>query len=122
MEKLREVRLAPYLRGHGPTFHLMTWDTGRRDRRGQPYIGYRFTMREATGLRTLLFTGEDFSGSPLHAIDSDQTVASLLSFLTLRPGDTDADYFEGYTDVQRAYCDAHAETLASEVYSRFGEG
>jgi hypothetical protein len=36
----------------------------------------------------------------LHADDSLETVASLLTFLTLRPGDTDADYFAGYTPAQ----------------------
>jgi hypothetical protein len=68
-----------------------------------------------------LFEGEDFACSPCHAIDSDECIASLMGFLTLRPGDTDAEYFESYTPQQIDYCEQHAEALAGEVYSRFGE-
>ncbi len=42
-----------------------------------------------------------------------------MGFLTLRPGDTDPDYFEDYTPEQHAYCDAHAEALSCEVSARF---
>lgn len=55
------------------------------------------------------------------AIDSDRALAALLGFLTLRPGDTDDEYFEHYTAVQREYCAQHAETLACEAITRFGE-
>jgi hypothetical protein len=44
----------------------------------------------------VLFQGEDFAGSPLHTDDLDETVAALLSFLSLRPGDTDREYFDNY--------------------------
>ncbi len=44
-----------------------------------------------------------------------------MGFLTLRPGDTDQEYFDGYTDNQLQYADEHAETLSCEVCSRFGE-
>ena len=66
-----------------------------------------------------VFTGSDFRPSPLHAWDSDETVAAVMEFLTLRLGDTDRDYFENYTAEQIEFRDSHAETLAWEVYSRF---
>ena len=53
-----------------------------------------------------------FHGSPLHATDSDEAVCSVMLFLSLRPDDTDADYFDGYTERQLAWCDARAEELA----------
>ncbi len=117
---LRRVRLTPYKKGAGPTFTLVMYATSRRDWRDQTRIGYRLTMRER-GKTVVLFAGEDFSGSPLRSDDSDETVAALLGFLTLRPGDTDADYFAKYTDAQKAFCDAHAETLGAEAITRFGE-
>jgi hypothetical protein len=83
--------------------------------RGYPAL----TTRTVT---TVLFEGTDFAGSPMHADDSDDTIRSLMTFLTLKPGDTDADYFEGYTDAQRDYCSAHAEALSMEVTNRYGEG
>ena len=60
----------------------------------------------------VIFEGADFSGSPMHADDSDQAVASLLTFLSLRPGDTDPDYFDDYTPEQLAFARAEGENLA----------
>jgi hypothetical protein len=123
-EVLRRVWLKPYRAGMGPKFYLQTWDTGRTDGMGKTIIGYELALypnaRGGKG-RVSLFTGEDFACSPLHAIDSDECVRGLLTFLTLRPGDTDASYFEGYSEAQRDYCASHAEALAGEVLARFGE-
>lgn len=118
---LRAVVFSPYRKGKGPTFRLSTFDTGRRDGRGQTIISYRLQECGAGFERKTLFLGEDFAGSPLHADDSDETMRSLMTFLTLRPGDTDAEYFANYTDSQRAFCEAHAEALSAEVEARFGD-
>lgn len=120
LDVLRRCRFQPYRRGCGPTFALTLWYTGKLDRRGCDVLGYRLTMSER-GRRVELFRGEDFGPSPLHSIDGDETVASLMGFLTLRPGDTDREYFENYTPAQLAYCEQHAEALAVEVLDRFGE-
>jgi hypothetical protein len=100
----------------GGKYSLWTWDTGRHDSRGQPYIRYAFSRN-----RRDLFTGDDFAGSPLEAIDSDGCVAALLGFLTLRPGNTDRDYFVNYTPEQMEFAESgDAEYLQSEVDRRFG--
>jgi hypothetical protein len=118
---LRTVNLRPYRAGCGPVFKLMTWDTGRQIG-FKSRIGYTLSMKEAGRGQSwvVLFTGEDFGCSPLHAVDSDETCRSVMSFLTLRPGDTDREYFAGYTPEQLAFCSAHAEALACEVSRRFG--
>jgi hypothetical protein len=54
-------------------------------------------------------------------IDSDDAVKSVMGWLTLRPGDTDSDYFADYTAEQMAFCEQHAETLGCEVMARYGE-
>jgi hypothetical protein len=72
-----------------------------------------------SGRTVTLFEGADFCCSPMDAIDSDATVAAILGFLTLRPGDTDAEYFDDYTDAQREYCTQHAEALSCEAMNRF---
>lgn len=130
---LRVCIFRPYRRGLGPSFRLTLWATGRIDSRGQSVIGYRLTMHHLRLCSPLdgtvwqkastetIFEGEDFAGSPMHGDDSDDTVRALMSFLTLRPGDTDADYFASDTEAQRAYRTHHAESLAMAVYSRFGE-
>lgn len=100
MDTLRHVNLDGYT--------LKTWSTARTDWRGQTKIGYE--MRTPAG--EVLFTGDDFAGSPLRADDSDDTLRELIGFLTLRPGDTDPDYFDGYTEDQLAFCDTDAEALS----------
>jgi hypothetical protein len=94
---------------------------------GKCIIGYRLSIGKSVNAignpacLDVIFEGEDFHCSPLHAIDSDETVRTLMTFLTLRPGDTDADYFADYTPEQREYCLQHAEALAYEVARRFGD-
>ena len=125
--KLRRVIFRPYRKGMGPTFTLVTWDANARFDTGQHKIGYRLTMisdRLSAGVvvgkrRTVVFEGEDCGVAPSNAIDSDSAIEGCMTFLTLRPGDTDADYFEGYTDVQKAFCDSHAETLSGEISARY---
>lgn len=117
---LRRVRFTPYRKGAGPRFTLTTWDTNRTGYGGKYLVGYRLTMREGNGRPVVLFSGEDFGCAPSHAIDSDAAVEGIMSFLTLRPGDTDAEYFADYTPAQLDYCSAHAEALSCNVSDRFG--
>ena len=49
--------------------------------------------------------------SPLDANDSDATVAALLSFLSLQPGDTDREHFEDYSLRQMQWVEGHADEL-----------
>lgn len=113
---LRRCRFTPYRKGMGPSFTLTMYDTYRVDSMGKSILGYRLSSMGA-----VLFQGEDYGCSPCHAIDSDAAVAGLMGFLTLKPGDTDRDYFDGYTESQLAFCRDHAEALAMVVYDRFGE-
>ena len=112
--RIRLVRFRPYRRGHGPTFSLELYEVlGQSER-----IGY--TLRQDDrGKTTVIFEGRDFRPSPLHAWDSDETVAAITGFLTLRSGDTDREYFENYTAEQIEFRDTHAESLACKVYARF---
>lgn len=114
---IRRCRFSPYRKGRGPVFTLVMWDAHARDERGQTVIGYRLSDNYVG----TIFEGEDFAGSPMHADDSDSAVAALMGFLTLRPGDTDEDYFAKYTDSQLGFAYSHAERLACEVENRFGE-
>lgn len=117
---IRTCHFRPYRRGAGPTFTLRLYDTGRVDWRGSSVLAYELSQR-AWRHRTILFSGDDFSHSPLHASDSDDSIAALMGFLTLRPGDTDSEYFSEYTPEQLAFCEEHAETLSSYVSTRYGK-
>jgi hypothetical protein len=117
---VRRCRFTPYLKGLGPTFSLEMWDTYRMDTRLGAIIGYRLTMKQPGKRAIELFKAEDYSTNPSTAIDSDSAVGGLMCFLTLRPGDTDSDYFKDYTPTQLDYCNKYAETLGYEVMRRFG--
>jgi hypothetical protein len=66
----------------------------------------------------VVFTGDDLT-TPMHD-GEDEAARAVLGFLTLRPGDTDADYFDGYTPAQEAWRDAHAEQLSMALYYEDG--
>lgn len=111
-EEMRRCRFTPYLSGHGPSFTLsLYW-------RGTERIGYRLTQ---SGEKKPIFEGQDFRPSPMHSVDGDEAVKALMGFLTLRPGDTDREYFDDYTPRQLEFAAQHAEALACCVYDRFGE-
>jgi predicted RNA-binding Zn-ribbon protein involved in translation (DUF1610 family) len=117
---LRTVRFSPYRRGAGPTFTLTMRDAGTTDNRGVTTIAYRLTMREPGASKSaVIFDAADYHGSPGHGDDSDQNVEGLMGFLTLRPGDTDEEYFASYTPEQLAFAASHAEALSGEVSFRF---
>jgi hypothetical protein len=101
-DMLREVAL-------GDTgYVLVLWDTHNVDRMGKSILGYAFYAPDE---EAPLFEGEDYGASPMHAIDSDESVRGLIGFLTLRPGDTDREYFSGYTERQLDFARGDAEGL-----------
>lgn len=90
----------------GP-FFLSLWNTFGSDSRGRSVLGYEFRHDGS-----VIFSGENFCSSPLHADDSDATVSAILSFLSMKPGDTDREYFESYSAEQLEWADLHGEELA----------
>lgn len=108
-EHIRTWEGSPYLPGKGPAFRLELFDTGRtggrRAMRNQ--LGYLFFVDGR-----LLFAGDDFGPSPMYCDDSDEALGALLSFLALKPGDTDREYFDDYTPAQLAFAEEHGESLS----------
>lgn len=100
-----------------PQHHMRTWqhygvrvelfETGRRRQYGGSMVAYRFfveakditigALPEGDPHWHLLAEGDDYGVSPMHGSDSDDSVAGLLAFLTVRPGDTDAEFFDTHT-------------------------
>jgi len=91
---------------HGD-FRVDLWDTGAPPGEGHGELAYRLCVAE--GARWILvFSGEGFSAPPAHDLDSDEVLAVIVGFLSLRPGDTDA----GYTRPQLTFAEEHGEELA----------
>lgn len=63
-----------------------------------------------------IFTGDDFGPSPMDDPLGYRSALSLMTFLTLRPGDTDRDYFDAYTPAQLVWAQSdECEYLQCEV-------
>lgn len=61
----------------------------------------------------ILFEGDTFSPSPFRGDIGDAQVAELIGFLTLKPGDTDDEYFKDHTPRQLEWVESmEAETLS----------
>ena len=99
--KKDHLRTVKFHNGHT----LTTWDVHETDRYGKSVLGYELSTPDGT----VVFAGEDFYCSPCYAIDSDDCLRSILGFLTLRPGDTDDEYFEKYTPEQLAWAIENGE-------------
>ena len=88
-------------------YRLIMWDTGKQTG-NHTYIGYRFVTRKGH----LLFQGTDIGIPQSVPIDSDSAVKTVLKFLTLRPGDTDEEYFLDYSNEQMAFAEGPAEEVS----------
>lgn len=111
----RTVRFNPYRKGQGPSFTLRMFHTGLTGEYGKRMIGYRLVSEGK-----VLFEGQDYYA---HCdADSNEAVEGIMGFLTLKPGDTDPEYFGEYTPAQLAFAAEHAEHaehLGYEVSHRF---
>jgi hypothetical protein len=86
---------------------LRMWDTNTTNE-GRSTLAYVFQDRDGK----VLFGGADYGCAPGDAIDSDGAVRNLIGFLTCKPGDTDDEYFEHYTERQMEFAETDAEELS----------
>jgi hypothetical protein len=84
-------------------FTLSLYDTHKRNDWGKSILSYKFFCN-----KELVFSGSDYCCSPLHAIDSIESIYGLLGFLSCRPGDIDQEYFDNYTPNQLQFANSFA--------------
>lgn len=112
---LKEImkELIRTLRLNGTTLRIYDENLTRGSRR---LLSYEFKVG-----RKILFSGNDFSPSPLFADDSLQTAYSILSFLTLGIHDTDKEYFENYNEEQLEWANSYKREYLSYIVSNWEE-
>lgn len=89
-------------------FRVDLYDTGATHNGGpQQCLAYVFRQDG-----NVIFRGADYGCSPMHAIDSAESMAALLGFLSLGDDDTDDEYFADYTPEQLEWRDEYAEALS----------
>jgi len=79
---------------------------------GKSRCAYALTKR---GEDTPIFAGNDLECP--YDPEGPEAAAALLGFLTLQEGDTDAEYFEGYTPRQWEFSENEAGDLREWRYS-----
>lgn len=100
-------------------YYLFVWDTYARGDLGHTHLGYRFVAPNGT----ILFQGTEYGVPGGVAIDSDEMLIELLKWFTLKPGDTDDEYFEKYTPEQLEFAESDdAQQLALDLEYGHGEG
>lgn len=81
----------------------------RRDEDGR--LRWRYVL-EHSG--RVIFEGNDLTTGAYSEADPADAARTLLSFVTLRPGDVDDEYFDRYTPEQLEWRDSiHAEDLSA---------
>ena len=107
----RPERLSWLRTAHHDDFRVDLWDTGGHQPDGHAELAYRLCV--ADGARwVLVFSGEGFGTPCALKQGSDATLAAILTFLSLRPGDTDAAHFDRYTARQLAFAKERGSELA----------
>jgi len=115
------VRVARFRYASEGVATLILWDGNGRDDAGRYRIEFRLLWERVGQPIETIF---DVADGPFHghvSVDGDKAVVGVMGFLTLRPGDTDADYFDKYTTAQFNWAETYAETISIEVMDRFGE-
>lgn len=75
---------------------------------GRPSLGFRVHTDD-----TLVWQGHEFTPSGGVEPASTEAVAELLTWVTLRPGDTDDEFFDGHTAEQHDWLARHADDLSA---------
>ena len=103
-------------------FRLDVWDTGERARDGKAELAYRLCVADG-GRWILVFAGEGFGAPGAGEFDSDATLAAIVGFCALRPGEAEPDFFDRYTARQLGFAEEHGEALTQwSAELRDGDG
>ncbi len=112
---MEDLRKDEFTLANGTKFVLTMFDP-QTLMQPRTYIQYELT-RDGK----VLFSGNDIGCSPLHAIDSDITMLTLMSFLCVVRGGVDSEYFDSYNDEQMVFMEGEANDLMQVAAESFQE-
>ena len=100
-------------------YSLFLESTGKH-KNGKWQVKYMFCEHLAhkdPGTMKVIFSGDDFYPSPMISDpEGPRSASALMSFLTLREGDTDPEYFDPYTPTQTDFRDNDAEGVYQDLF------
>ncbi|WP_146644966.1 hypothetical protein [Labilithrix luteola] len=101
--------------------------TGRYDDRGTSRITIEAVhtsgrSSDAKFRRVVWHEGQTWCHpSPVDTDDGDRTRELVTSLVAIKPGDTDSEYFDGYTPEQLDFATTYGEELTMQSWERYGE-
>lgn len=114
-----------YRLGHGGrcTVTIHAFHTGCYEPRGTSRIALRVLLRADGRTRVIFPTGQLwYSPGPMHSDDGRESRRVATDMVGMRKGDTDAEYFAGYTEEQLDFADRFGEELTMLAEERYGQG
>ena len=85
-------------------------------------VAYSFDVLERTrrNHRHIIFTNRVGSFSPCHASDGKDAKRNVLQHLAMKPGDTDDEFFEGYSQEQLDFVSQFGDEIYIQSVERYG--
>lgn len=90
--------------GYG--FRVELYETSRTSDWGKSVVEYKFYHQGE-----LIFQ-DSICVPGTRSVDGDETLALVIGWCCLRPGDTDKNFFNGYSERQMDWCREFGETLS----------
>ena len=95
---------------------IRAWDANHRDSTGHNRIDAELRQ----GARVIFARGDTYCATPGHcSVDGIEARELVCSLFAMKPGDTDAEYFGGYTPEQLEWAQANGEELGMLREFRF---
>jgi hypothetical protein len=112
------LRLKPYTRKK--RIEIKAWD--RPDPADNPTGHSYIDVEVKHGAAVIFPRGQLYCGvNQWTATDGEAAKALVLSLVAMKPGDTDEDYFEGYSDDQKAWANEYGDVISMTASYRYGE-
>jgi hypothetical protein len=115
---LFELRVRPYRREYDPrVIVIRAYDGNHTD----PDTGHmRILVSVRNGGKVVFPLGQLYCAvNRWTSIDGIKARELVMSLVGMKPGDTDEDYFAGYSHDQLAWAEAHGEAISCEREARY---
>lgn len=106
----------------GKTYHIPVYERNVRTHNGGVAYTFNVLERSTKNHQNIIFTNMVGSFSPCHACDGDDAKRQVLEHLAMKPGDTDDEFFEGYSKEQLDFVDDFSDEIKMTAWDRYGEG
>ena len=117
LNKLFTLKVAPYRRDYDKRQIIITaWDKPKQPSTGHHYID----IEVRHGGKVIFPRGQLYCGvNQWTTTDGMQARELVLTTVAMKPGDTDAEYFEYYTDDQKDWAMAYGEDISMVKQDRY---